>query len=224
MTLSNTTTNTGTDRQGGRGHVVMNGSNSYGSTVVSSRFFPATQTLMAWVKRTAAGGSFQLVIGASNNLDRQLYIRTSGNLAYQVNFTTGNFGGDFTGPTLAVGTWYHVAMLISATGGFISYVNCNVQQAFGADGSTFNPVTYGVIIGAEAGGTVAQLTGLIDDVRIYNRAVPQTELCQIVRDAQMGEPSLLPQSSNVKPTQPLGFVAIVTAFIKSRFLYFFPKQ
>jgi Concanavalin A-like lectin/glucanases superfamily len=191
IVLVNTTTRASTERPGGAGYASFNGTNAYGATVTSPRFFPAVQTLMVWMKRTAAGGSYQTLIGGATGADRQLYVRSSGALAYAVNFSTGTFAGDFTGPTLALNTWYHVAMLISPSGGFICYVNCAVQQAFGADGSTFTAVTTGVGIGGEQAGTIGFFSGLIDDVQIYDRAIPQQELCTIMRESSRGEPTLL---------------------------------
>jgi hypothetical protein len=218
MTLVNTTTRVSTERLGGAGHIPFNGTNAYGESPSSPRFFPAIQTLMLWFKRTATGGTTQTLIGTTPGGHRQLYVKASGALAYAVEFSTGFFSGDFTGPTLAIGPWYHVTMLISPTGGFIVYVNCRVQQAFGADGSTFVAVTKAVTIGAESSGTQDYLTGAIDDVRIYNRAVPQGELCTIVSEAQRGDPVLLRP-----PLVALGLasVGIAPSGIRGNFFPFF---
>jgi Concanavalin A-like lectin/glucanases superfamily len=191
ITLVNTTSRASTERPGGAGYATFNGTNAYGATAVSPRFFPATQTLMLWMKRTAVGDSYQTLIGGATGVDRQLYVRSSGALAFSNNFSGGFYSADFTGPTLAVNTWYHVAMQHSATGGFMSHVNCAVQQAYAPDGTTFAAVTRGVGIGAEEGGTLGFFSGLIDDVRIYDRAVPQAELCTIMRESSRGEPTLL---------------------------------
>jgi len=211
LVLANTTTRASTERPGGAGYAPFNGASAYGQTSVSPRFFPAEQTMMAWIKRTAAGGASQALLSAGNSIERQLSLTSSGALAYVFNYGGGYTNGTFTGPNLAVGPWYHVAMMHSVLTGFGAYVNCQVQQAFPPDGGTYPALTQSMLIGAGDNGTLDFFSGLMDDVRIYNRGIPQGELCQIMRESTRGEPTLLRAPllalglpATVAPSAPLG--------------------
>jgi Concanavalin A-like lectin/glucanases superfamily len=196
ITLVNTTARASTERPGGAGYASFDGATAYGLTAgAPARFFPTEQTMMAWIKRTAIGGSSQGILGAGTTIERQFGVASSGALQYVYHASDGGYPvGDFTGPALAVGTWYHVAMMNSLTGGFGAYVNCQVQQAFAPNGTTYLALTQKVLIGSSDTGALSNydyFSGLIDDVRLYNRALPQGELCQIVQESRRGEPVLL---------------------------------
>jgi sialidase-1 len=220
MTSADTSGTTATARPGGAGEVRFDGTDDYAVTQVDARLLPAEATYTLWVKRTATGESLQVLWGAATGAgDREVFVKNSGVLGYAITFTTGNFSGDFTGPTLAVGTWYHVAVQHSAARGFQLHVNCVLAQAFGVDGSTFVPLTRALMFGAHEG-IGAFLTGAMDDIRVYNRALSDAELCQIVRESSAGEPRLLPPPALVGLVAP----ALPTGGKRGSFFNFFQAQ
>lgn len=207
-----------TARPGGAGEVRFDGTNDYTTTATTAALFPLEATYTLWVKRSATGSGDQVLFEASPGVDRMLFFHTNGVLAYNITFTTGNFGGDFTGPSLPVGVWTHVTMQISGTRGFRLYLNCALAQGFTADGSTFAGVTKAFMLGAhEAGATF--LLGALDDVRVYSRALTDAEVCTVMQESSTGDRRLLP------PPTLLGLLGSVpVAGNPGSFLPFFSPQ
>ena len=85
-----------------------------------------------------------------------------------------------SGPTLATSTW----MLITATlSGQTATIYLNGVLAGTATNSSFGTLmdagTRGVGVGYDAGATRLYMSGLVDDVRIYNRALSVSEVSQL---------------------------------------------
>jgi hypothetical protein len=49
-----------------------------------------------------------------------------------------------------------------------------------------------VLFGANSDGTVDRFTGALDDIRLYNRVLPTSELCGVMRESSQGDRRLLP--------------------------------
>lgn len=180
-------------RPGSVAEVRFDGSNDYVVTPVSARLFPATTTVMMWLRRTATGGSYQTLF-AADGVERAIQVTATGVVHYVMHWTTGSFSGDLTA-AVSVGPWYHLTMTMSADGGFRFYLNCGEYYFFTPDGSTFIPTTSKAQFGAiDNGGLADFFTGTLDDVRVYNRALAPVEICQAMRDSSQGEPRLLPPS------------------------------
>jgi hypothetical protein len=60
----------------------------------------------------------------------------------------------------------------------------------------------------------------MDDIRVYNRALSDAELCQIVRESSAGEPRLLPPPALVGLVAP----ALPTGGKRGSFFNFFQAQ
>ena len=81
---------------------------------------------------------------------------------------------------LPLNTWQHVTFTYSTSGGVTGYVN-GAPVAFNVNtfsGQSLPSYAYGLLIGADAGLSTFD-AGLIDEVRIYNRALSATEVSSI---------------------------------------------
>jgi hypothetical protein len=121
---------------------------------------PCNAGIMAKASSTL-GWSWQLRYGG----DRGCY------LGLQVN--TGSSGRWSTiGQTLAINTWHHVAFVYDG-GKIMAYLNGNkVNESYGVSGISSSSAP--LYIGDEGWGN--NFNGLIDEVKVFNRALSQTEI------------------------------------------------
>jgi Concanavalin A-like lectin/glucanases superfamily len=110
---------------------------------------------------------------------------------------TGNDTSVFSGSSVPLNTWAHVAMTIN-NDLTTFYMNGQVSGAANQDrGNAIDNTTAGVSIGREqyAGSMPAGrwfFNGRVDDVRIYERVLTQTE----IQAAMVGEPAAAPGISS----------------------------
>ena len=131
-------------------------------------------TMSCWVKITSygAGNTFIFQNGANDANGMALYITNAGVLHGDISFVA-DVNSAFT---LNTATWYHIAWIRNG-GTSQLYVNAVAKGSTSA--STPNSPGSWTTIGAwaNAAGTVSgYFTGLIDDVRFYERAISTTEL------------------------------------------------
>ena len=113
-----------------------------------------------------------------------------------------------------VGVWTHIAFTYSSTDGLRSYINCVQQTADGPAGTMYPITTLGTLFGSR--NTSSDFfKGAMDDVKLYNRALPVAEVCQVMRESSLGESRLLPPPSLAGLLAPL-------AGNTSGFFHFFP--
>ena len=104
--------------------------------------------------------------------------------------------------------------LYSSTDGLRSYINCVQQTADGPAGTMYPITTLGTLFGSR--NTSSDFfKGAMDDVKLYNRALPVAEVCQVMRESSLGESRLLPPPSLAGLLAPL-------AGNTSGFFHFFP--
>lgn len=131
-------------------------------------------TMSCWMKITSygAGNSFIFQNGANDANGMTLYISNAGVLHGDIAFVA-DVNSAFT---LSTATWYHIAWIRNG-GTSQLYVNAVAKGSTSA--STPNSPGSYTTIGAwtNAAGTVTgYFNGLIDDVRLYERAISTTEL------------------------------------------------
>ena len=145
-----------------------------------------TVSLTAWIKianlsidqkiggnQNGANGGFKMGIFSNNKVEFE--IRSSSNLATLNRNTNG-------GTELMEDVWYHVAGTYSQEDGYIkTYVNGNLDrqlattEELGASPGTF-------YLGCEPFNTGANnFNGVMDDVRLYNKALTQVEIMETMR-------------------------------------------
>jgi hypothetical protein len=147
-------------------------------------------TVSVWIKLTAVdldqkiagnqggtGGGYKFGVFANNRLEFE--IRTASGMPV--------LNRDLAGGTiLLVGVWYHVAGVYSASGQYIrTFVNGQLdrelitKEAMGLSAGTFE-------IGHEPFAPLYWWNGLMDDIRVYNRALSATEVAGLAGPSLVG--------------------------------------
>ena len=160
----------------------FNGTNQYVDVSNQSHFALSTYTISAWVNANAVPpvGSWWTILSKGDN--GPFHIQTQSNTScgsggeFGVGWNTGSWQDICSGIVPVVGRWYHVVVTSDGLN-VVLYVN-GVQKGTKALG-TPNQNSYDVAIGTnlETGGRY--WNGLIDDVRIYNRALSAADVARL---------------------------------------------
>jgi hypothetical protein len=142
-------------------------------------------TVMAWInaqRHNSAGGDWQAILAKSNNpRSYSFYTYTSGTLHFSTT-SGGAYVGSTSSGQVPLNAWVHVCAMVSG-GQHVYYIN---GQPAGTFQSGINlpgtADTATVRIGTTHENNNNNFLGMIDDARIYNRALTQAE----VREAMLG--------------------------------------
>jgi hypothetical protein len=168
--------------------VSLNGSSQYLTSPANATLNPAAITISCWVKFTGlpTSGNYMCPVyqGAGSSEGIEIVLDSSGNLIVFVNASSGL---TYYGPgshTLAVNTWYFLAVTYSSSTGLIGYVNAASDGTAPAKGTLPNnglatDIGYNSIYGY-------YLQGYLDDVRIYNAALTGSQITGIYNDGLPG--------------------------------------
>jgi len=141
-------------------------------------------TMMAWAKpgpnltadwRTIVGKSPTNVLG-NNTFSYDIRTDNSGVLRFSLNI--GGVWQYILGPTLVEDTWYHIAGTYDGQE-MILYVDgepVGTTQTSGKINVTLDPVCVGNLVNAAGGSQNEYWSGVIDEVRIWNRALSEEEV------------------------------------------------
>jgi len=141
-------------------------------------------TVMAWIhaeRHNSAAGNWQGILGKSNSTrSYSFYTYTDGTLHFSTTSDGAHVGSNSTG-LVPLNEWVHVAASMVAGGQHLYYIN-GEPAGEGVAGATLPGTadTATVRIGMTSEGGNGFL-GLIDDPRIYNKALTQDEIKQIMR-------------------------------------------
>ena len=141
-------------------------------------------TVMAWInaeRHNSAAGNWQGILGKSNNpRSYSFYTYTDGTLHFSTDVDGAHVGSNSTG-LVPLNEWVHVAAAMTAGGQHLYYIN-GEPAGEGVAGATLPGTTdtATVRIGMTNEGGNGFL-GLIDDARIYNKALTQDEIKQVMR-------------------------------------------
>ncbi len=158
---------------------------------VTASAITATQlTISSWIKINSTA-TWQCIVetGDVSNVGWHVYVN-SGNRLYS------SLGGDAVyspAGTISGNAWYHVA--VTWDGATVKHYTNGVQTASAALSSLKNVGSKTIIGTRLAGGPILTFNGLIDEVRIYNRALTTAEIVQLA------------QLDNTPPTSPSGLNA-----------------
>ncbi|MEM6474173.1 MAG: LamG-like jellyroll fold domain-containing protein, partial [Planctomycetota bacterium] len=146
---------------------------------------PANVTLAAWVNLTVADSNGSEVISLGNNIQLRVDAVNAGADGIALAFRDGSMWQNVNSGVMIAGTgWNHVAATFDdATNTQTVYLNGEVI----ASGSFTNSIAYDqasdTIIGRHGDGSGAySFTGLIDDARVYSRALSSDEIAAIAAD------------------------------------------
>jgi len=162
--------------------VSLNGT-SQDMTVADNNSLSVTTgiTLAGWVKVTDLTDYrylFEKDSGSSGTREYQLYInKTSGILTFVVQTATGGGQVIYNSTSgVSAGSWAHVAITYDGAN-IRSYINgvadATVTPCTTSFGNTTRPLTIGY------GGSTWYMKGLLDDLRLYNRALSGAEITDL---------------------------------------------
>ncbi len=142
-------------------------------------------TVMAWIHTSRHGGpgaeGYQGIMAKGNPpRSYSLYTQSAGTLHFSTT-SAGAYVGSSSDSQVPLNEWVHVAALV-AGGEHLYYIN-GEPAGTGGGGielpGTADTAT--VVIGRTHEGATRSLLGLIDDARIYNRALTQDEIKEVMR-------------------------------------------
>ncbi len=157
----------------------FNGSNNYAKIIDTVVSGPTSLTISAWFRKTGEGSSYECVlhqssdtsVGASSywlGLDSNDYLTATIGAGTGVGWSAGQ-----TTTRSVIDTWYH--LLASWDGSVVRiYIDGKYNKQYNL--SSYNSLTTPTRFGASSDGTSYQYNGLIDDVRIYSRALTASEI------------------------------------------------
>jgi hypothetical protein len=155
------------------GALSFNGVNNYvncGSA--SSLDLNQAVTVEAWVN-PASTNSYQAIVDKGWDAAYTLMVTNVGTFRFQIRDATGTYRAN--SPPLTVGVWTHVVGTYNATTKSVKiYVNGVLQSSAEAQGAILS-TAYPLNIGKAAQYGPA-FNGIIDEVRIYNRALSAAEI------------------------------------------------
>jgi hypothetical protein len=172
------------------GALSFNGVNQYVTIPSAAALNAYPLTVAVWMNTSTTTG-LQGVVNkyAPGSLNGYQVFLNAGSLCAWYFKDTSNYVWDGTGCTLATpgyanGLWHHVAFVVDASGGslYVDGVLKATQLWTGVPGatSTAQPLDLAVYPGAAG---VPYLSGSLDDVRTYNRALSATEVLGLYNGA-----------------------------------------
>jgi hypothetical protein len=134
-----------------------------------------------WMKKSSEATDWQRVVGKGNSTVRSYGVWEENGAGKRILFQQYNSSGGsvldlFSATNLNVGTWYHVACIVNGSSAQI-YINGVLDSSgtrSGTPGISADPFSIA------DGGFYGKFPGLLDDVRLYNRALSSGEISAIV--------------------------------------------
>ena len=165
------------------GHVgpytgAFDGTSTYVGNVANNSAFTLTNgvTMVAWIKLSGLGvdqkiiskrPSYVLTVYSNNIPETEIFI---GGSSQDTRSASG-------GTVLTTGVWYQIAGTYDGST-IKTYVNGALDRQVSASG-IMSATTYAIDVGKTADGTANYFNGLIDDARIYNRALTAAQLAAL---------------------------------------------
>jgi hypothetical protein len=137
---------------------------------------PVNITVTCWIKVGQFDKTWQAIVTNGDGSWRVHRSSSTNNIAWG---TSGLSPTDLTGTTdVSTGEWFHIAAVYNGTQKLL-YIDGNLDASSDSTGN-INNSTYGVNIGENDQATGRHFDGLIDDVRIYRRALNDTEILGVM--------------------------------------------
>ena len=148
-------------------------------------------TVTAWIKVSMFDKQYQTIISKGDNSWRLGRAGSTNNIEFACNGTAiTRWTGWGEVPWSVLGTnsvydgkWHHIAGVFDGTGLFF-YID-GVLEAAKSAGNSIDVSNYDMCIGTNAQVPGREWNGLIDDVRIYNYALSQTEIVSLVGKSEI---------------------------------------
>ncbi len=134
-------------------------------------------TISTWIRPTA-GGSTQNIVDNSNAWSYRFY-RNGTTLSLQLSTNGANNGYHSAANALTAGAWQHIVAVFNGSN-IIFYVNGAQVLSEAAGTATIQSPSAGWILGSY--GTGEYYNGSLDDTRIYNRALTNSEITALYQN------------------------------------------
>ncbi|MEA3226452.1 MAG: LamG domain-containing protein, partial [Planctomycetota bacterium] len=159
------------------GALEFDGSGDYVEFANNTNFdIPVNITVACWIKVNLFDKTWQAIVTNGDGSWRVHRSSSSSNIAWG---TSGLSPTDLTGTTdVSTGEWFHIAAVYDGTQKLL-YIDGNLDASSNSTGN-INNSSYGVNIGENDQATGRHFDGLIDDVRIYRRALRDTEILGVM--------------------------------------------
>jgi hypothetical protein len=159
------------------GALEFDGDGDYVDCGASSDFeIPVNLSITCWIKVNQFDKTWQAIMTTSDSSWRVHRSSSSNNIAWG---TSGLSPTDLTGTTdVSTGEWFHIAAVYNGTQKLL-YINGNLDASSDSTGN-ISTSSMPVFIGENSGATNRFWDGLIDDVRIYSRALSETEILGVM--------------------------------------------
>lgn len=179
------------------GSVALNldATNDLVSVPTTSALDPVNITVSCWVYvRSYAGNSYQQLVGKANSSwtagwAMVLHPESSGKVEFFINDYTlaANHNANAARTNVPLSTWTHLCGTYDAATVAL-YVN-GISVATMAYATGLTPTSNNLVMGFVSG--LAPFDGLLDDVRVYNRALSVGEAWKLYSDSLSGYPLML---------------------------------
>jgi len=134
-------------------------------------------TIMCWIKVAGFTKTWETILAKGDNSYRMSRGPGDGD---SVHFAANGTGTNLDANTeVTTDTWRHVAGVYDGTNKIV-YIDGAEDARLGSTGA-IDTSSYNLFIGANSQQAGRNLTGLVDDVRIYNRVLNQDEIKQAMR-------------------------------------------
>jgi hypothetical protein len=147
-----------------------------------------TITVTAWIKVAAFDTDFATIISKGDSAWRLARNVDNDQLEFaSTGVTAGSIYGHIAGTTsVDDGQWHHVAGVYDGSGLYL-YID-GVLDAWDDATGFINNTSYEVCIGENAEATGRLWNGLLDDVRVYSRALPHSEIVSLAGLSDVYQP------------------------------------
>ncbi len=153
-------------------------------------------TIALWVRPSLLNSTAQLIMGKgifSANANRQYGIRLNSTNRWQGFLYSGSsvYSVEATGFTPSAGRWDHVTLVREqATGLLKIYINGLLLNTTGGATGDLNDTSYAFAIGREGESTGNYFSGSVDDVQIYNYALTQKQIVNVMNGRDVNTPAV----------------------------------
>lgn len=204
-------------RPGSAGEVRFDGTDDYVTIPTSAALESPERTVMMWVKLRVADGNYKALIANNTDIDYfNVFLRSGSRLAVYFTTTEDSDALDTAaGFSLTTGVWTHVTLTFTP-GELRTYFNCRFDESR-ARGGTLVASGAPTLLGAKGATPANWFPGMLDDIRIYNRALTPTDICAVMYESDHGNRAVFDQS--ILP----GFLQVVSTR-KGSFFPFFRGQ
>ena len=148
-------------------------------------------TVMTWIRPDTLPNSGLMTIG-SNDWNYEFHVNSAGRIYWWWNDAGGTVHTLTSSSTLSAGNWYHVAIVYSQSGGF-QRIYINGRQRGSSNRNEALRLFNGPLqIGADQGFSGRNFDGLIDEFKVFNRALTGEEI-----DDYFNNPDPIPRTCPV---------------------------